>query len=68
MVGDEAKAGRISHITKYYKLMFSIDGGAFLRHLRQHLTIPLQKLGDRIENTTFVIHLARWMIADQLDL
>ena len=43
-------------------------GGAFLRHLRQHLTIPLQKLGDRIENTTFVIHLARWMIADQLKL
>ena len=29
MVGDEAEAGRISHITKYYKLMFSIDGGRF---------------------------------------
>ena len=43
-------------------------GGAFLRHLRQHLTIPLQKLGDRIENTTFVIHLAGWMIANQLKL
>ena len=43
-------------------------GGAFLRHLRQHLTIPLQKLGNCIENTTFVIHLARWMIADQLKL
>ena len=50
------------------KCCSALMGGAFLRHLRQHLTIPLQKLGDRIENTSFVIHLARWMIADHLDL